>query len=92
MSNDQAWVSLITLVNSSTSAGYDSYVVGSSSRGTHVLATGRRCRPSNEESQPNIAVSSPFWGIGHFSPHSISHTIFPILQIIKKKDCDFQSA
>lgn len=48
MSKDHAWSSFMILVNSSTKAGYDSYVVGSSSSGTHVRATGRSWRPSKE--------------------------------------------
>ena len=42
----QACSSFITLVNSSSSAGYDSYVDGSFSNGLHVLAKGRRRYPS----------------------------------------------
>ena len=41
----QACSPFITLVNSITSAGYDSCVDGSSSNGLHVLAIGRRCYP-----------------------------------------------
>ena len=42
----QACSSFITLVNSSSSAWYDSYVDGSSNNGLNVLAKGRQCCPS----------------------------------------------
>ena len=48
MLKNQACSSSITSVNSSTSAGYDSYVDGSSSIGPDVLAIGCQCNPSRK--------------------------------------------